>query len=69
MSSLLSAGSSRNTRQRFHRRAQEAAETILKAFAARAKMIAQQEGLDGKPLSVYVKLAQKHGKPKPKRRK
>ena len=32
MSSLLSAGSSRNARQRFHRRAQEAAETILGAF-------------------------------------
>ncbi len=33
---------------------------LAKAFAARAKTIAQQEGLDGKPLAVYVKLAQKH---------
>ena len=34
MVSVLSAGSSRNTRQRFYRRAQEAAETILEAFQA-----------------------------------
>ena len=33
---------------------------LAKAFAARARAIAQAEGLDGKPLADYVKLAQKH---------
>lgn len=33
---------------------------LAKAFAARAKDIAQQEGLDGKPREAYVRLAQKH---------
>jgi DNA polymerase-3 subunit gamma/tau len=32
---------------------------LARAFAQRAKEIAQQEGLDGKPLEAYVKLAQK----------
>jgi len=33
---------------------------LAKAFAARAKTIAQAEGLDGRPIEEYVKLAQKH---------
>jgi DNA polymerase III gamma/tau subunit len=33
---------------------------LAKAFAQRAKNIAEQEALDGKPLEAYVKLAQKH---------
>ena len=33
---------------------------LAKPFAERARMIAQVEGLDGKPLANYVKLAQKH---------
>ncbi len=33
---------------------------LAKAFAERARMIAQTEGLDGKPIGDYVKLAQKH---------
>ncbi len=33
---------------------------LAKPFAERARMIAQAEGLDGKPLANYVKLAQKH---------
>jgi replication-associated recombination protein RarA len=33
---------------------------LAKAFAQRAKAIAQAEGLDGAPLEAYVKLAQKH---------
>jgi replication-associated recombination protein RarA len=32
---------------------------LAQAFARRAKEIAQREGLDGKPLEAYVKLAQK----------
>ena len=32
---------------------------LAKVFAERAKEIAQREGLDGKPLETYVKLAQK----------
>lgn len=32
---------------------------LAKAFAERARAIAQAEGLDGKPLDVYIKLAQK----------
>ena len=33
---------------------------LAKAFAERAQTIARAEGLDGKPLANYVKLAQKH---------
>lgn len=33
---------------------------LAEPFAERARMIAQTEGLDGKPLASYVKLAQKH---------
>ena len=33
---------------------------LAKAFAERAKWIAQQEGLDDKPLDAYVRLLQKH---------
>lgn len=33
---------------------------LAKPFAERAQAIAQREGLDGKPLESYVKLAQKH---------
>ena len=33
---------------------------LAKAFAERARMIAQKEGLDGQPIEAYVKLAQKH---------
>jgi DNA polymerase III gamma/tau subunit len=33
---------------------------LAKAFAERAKMIAQREGLDGQPIERYVKLAQTH---------
>lgn len=33
---------------------------LAQAFAARAKEIAMVEGLDGKPVGDYVKLAQKH---------
>jgi DNA polymerase-3 subunit gamma/tau len=33
---------------------------LAKAFAARAREIAQAEGLDGKPVENYIKLAQKH---------
>jgi len=33
---------------------------LAKAFAERARQIAQTEGLDGKPVEAYVKLVQKH---------
>lgn len=33
---------------------------LAKPFAERARTIAQQENLDGKPIEAYVKLAQKH---------
>ena len=33
---------------------------LAKAFAERARTIAQTEGLDGRPLAAYVKLAQTH---------
>lgn len=33
---------------------------LAKPFAERAREIAQAEGLDGKPIVAYVKLAQKH---------
>lgn len=33
---------------------------LARPFADRAKLIAEQEGLDGKPIERYVKLAQTH---------
>ena len=33
---------------------------LAKPFAERAQAIAQREGLDGKPIAQYVKLAQEH---------
>jgi hypothetical protein len=33
---------------------------LAKAFAERARAIAQREGLDGKPIEQYVRLAQTH---------
>ena len=33
---------------------------LAKVFAARAREIATQEGLNGRPIADYVKLAQKH---------
>jgi DNA polymerase-3 subunit gamma/tau len=33
---------------------------LAKAFAERARWIAQREGLDGKPIEQYVRLAQTH---------
>ena len=33
---------------------------LAEPFAERARTIAQTEGLDGKPIAAYVKLAQKH---------
>ncbi|HLJ96275.1 MAG TPA: AAA family ATPase [Gemmataceae bacterium] len=33
---------------------------LAKAFALRAQWIAQQEGLDGRPLDTYLRLVQKH---------
>ncbi len=33
---------------------------LAEAFAKRARTIAQTEGLDGKPIAAYVKLAQKN---------
>jgi DNA polymerase-3 subunit gamma/tau len=33
---------------------------LAKAFAERAKSVAEREGLDGKPLEQYVRLAQTH---------
>ncbi len=33
---------------------------LAKVFAERARMIAVREGLDGKPIEAYVRLAQTH---------
>jgi hypothetical protein len=33
---------------------------LAKAFAERARMIAQAEGLDGRPIADYIRLAQTH---------
>ncbi len=33
---------------------------LAKAFATRAQVIAQAEGMDGKPLEAYLRLVQKH---------
>jgi hypothetical protein len=33
---------------------------LARAFAERAKQIAQAEGLDGKPIEQYVRLVQTH---------
>ena len=38
-----------------------AARNVCKPFAARAKQIAQTEGLNGKPDADYIKLIKKHG--------
>ena len=45
---------SRCTRLKLSRR------NLAEAFAERAKAIAQTEGLDGRPVQAYVKLAQTH---------
>ena len=33
---------------------------LAEAFAARAKQIAEAEGLDGKPLEAYLALVKRH---------
>lgn len=33
---------------------------VAKPFAERVRMIAQREGLDGKPIAAYIRLAQTH---------
>lgn len=37
-----------------------ASRNVAKALAARAKWIAEQEGLDGRPLEDYVRLVNEH---------
>ena len=47
----------REERAAFGKRANEIKTALTEAFAERARTIAQAEGLDGKPIEAYVRLA------------